>query len=83
MLECIDKLSLGFGIRHKEQGEEERGVGNGAVLESKGDDVAKEAKLKAEVAVMKAEVARKDEKLRKKEVLSILFSLDLTLSHYI
>ncbi len=64
MLECIDALTLGFGTRDKEQGEEEEEGGvNGAVLESKGDDVAEE-KLKAELAEMKAEVARKEEEHR-------------------
>ena len=65
MQECIDALTLGFGSSHKEQ-EEGEGVGNVAVLESKGDDVGEE-KLKAELAEMKAEVARKDEQLKKEK----------------
>ena len=65
MQECIDALTLGFGSSHKEQ-EDGEGVGNVAVVESKGDDVGDE-KLKAELAEMKVEVARKDEELRKKE----------------
>ena len=62
MQECIDALTLGFGSSHKEQ-EEGEGVGNVAVLESKGDDVGDE-KLKAELAKMKAEVERKEEEHR-------------------
>ena len=65
MQECIDALTLGFGSSHKEQQEGE-GVGNVAVLESKGDDVGEE-KLKAELAKMKAEMARKDVELSKKD----------------
>ena len=58
MQECIDALTLGFGSSHKEQ-EDGEGVGNVAVVESKGDDVGDE-KLKAELAEMKAEMARKE-----------------------
>lgn len=51
------------------QEEEEEGNGNGAALHSKRESTA-ELKLKAELAEMKAEMARKDEELRtQKELL--------------
>ena len=57
MQECVDALTLGVGLRQKQDHEEE-GVGKEAAVES-----ATELKLRAELAEMKAEMARKEEEI--------------------